>query len=51
MVDVYKEVCTRWWMGICTSSLYEMVDGRMYKEIVRDGGIGVICEMCGYSGS
>ena len=28
-----------------------MVDGYMYKGVVRDGGIGVICEMCGDSES
>ena len=28
-----------------------MVDEYMYKEVVRDGGIGVVSEMCGDSGS
>ena len=32
---------------MCTRRKYEMVDGYMYKEVVRDGGIGVICEVCG----
>ena len=26
---------------MCTRRKYEMVDGYMYKEVVRDGGIGV----------
>ena len=30
---------------------YEIVDGNMFKEVVWDGGIGVICEVCGDSGS
>ena len=38
-------------MVLCTRRLYEMVDMLMYKEIVRDGGLGVICEMRGDSGS
>uniref|UniRef100_M4BVQ1 Uncharacterized protein n=1 Tax=Hyaloperonospora arabidopsidis (strain Emoy2) TaxID=559515 RepID=M4BVQ1_HYAAE len=25
-------------MGICTRRLYELVDGYMYKEVVRDDG-------------
>ena len=56
MVDVYKELCTQWWVGICTNRLYEIVDGHgykeevrdgrwvyVYKEVVRDGGIYVNC--------
>ena len=30
-------------MGMCTRRKYEMVDGYMYKEVVRDGGIYVNC--------